>query len=93
MHGHGNAIEKPKVDKYIPTTQKSSREGAAIKQIIVHYTTSHSIQGAIDTFLHERVDPATGRTIRTSAHYIVDRDGSLIQMVDDSDAAWHAVNS
>jgi hypothetical protein len=89
-HGHGNEVEKPNVDRYVATTHKSSREGTSIDNIVIHYTTSRNIDGTIDTFVHGRIDPNTGKLIRTSAHYIVGRDGMLVQMVDDSDAAWHA---
>jgi putative chitinase len=88
-HDHASTVPKPSAE-YVHTDQKSGREGILIDHIVLHYTTSRNIDGAIQTFLHGRVDPNTGRLIRTSAHYIVGQDGRLVQMVDDSDAAWHA---
>jgi lysozyme family protein len=67
------------------TTHKSSRSGTPIDHIVVHYTTSRSIEGTISHF-------KTG-TPRTSAHYIVGRDGALVQMVADDERAWHAGNA
>ena len=89
-HGHGNPTEKPQVDKFVTTTHQSSRNGSTIDYIVIHYTTSRNIEGTIETFIKGRIDPKTGKLIRTSAHYIVARDGQLVQMVNDSDAAWHA---
>jgi N-acetylmuramoyl-L-alanine amidase len=50
--------------------------------IVMHFTDGPSAQGAINRFLnpHEQV----------SAHYIIERDGTIFQMVRDSDKAWHA---
>ena len=59
----------------------SSRSGAAITSIVVHYTTSRNIGGTISWFK----DPKS----QVSAHYIVGRDGEIVQMVRDSDKAWH----
>lgn len=89
-HGHGNDVEKPNVDKHVRTDHKSSRQRSKIDYIVIHYTTSRNIKGAIDTFQNGRINPKTGKLIRTSAHYIVGTNGTLVQMVDDSDAAWHA---
>lgn len=66
------------------TSHKDSREGTSIDHIVLHYTTSRNINGTISHF-------KTG-TPRTSAHYIVGQDGLLVQIVPDSDNAWHAGN-
>lgn len=78
------APEKPPA-RQEATTHKSSRGGARIDHIVVHYTTSRNINGSISHF-------KTG-TPRTSAHYIVGQDGALVQMVADDERAWHAGNS
>lgn len=84
--GQGHAERaKPLVNRWEPTSHLSSRNGTRIDQIIVHYTTSRNIEGTISWFKHG--------TPRTSAHYIVGQDGSLVQMVNDGDRAWHAGNS
>lgn len=79
-----SGVSKPNVDRFEPTTHQSSRNGTLIDHIVIHYTTSRSIEGTISWFKNA---PA-GK--RTSAHYIVGRDGALVQMVNDSDSAWHA---
>jgi N-acetylmuramoyl-L-alanine amidase len=72
----------PKIDRVERTSHRASRKGRAIDRIVVHYTTSRNIEGTIAHF-------KTGRP-RVSAHYIVGQDGALVQMVPDTDAAWHA---
>lgn len=83
--GDDDAPGKPKVDRWEPTSHQSSRNGTDIDHIVVHYTTSRNIEGTISHFKHG--------TPRTSAHYIIGRDGALVQMVNDSDRAWHAGSS
>ena len=78
------AASKPTVDRFEATTHQSSRGGTDIDHIVLHYTTSSNIEGSISWF-------KTGNP-RTSAHYIVGRDGELVQMVNDSHQAWHAGN-
>lgn len=73
---------KPTVDRFIPTSQKSSREGTEIDHIVVHYTTSRNIEGTISWF--------KSNPYKTSSHYIVGRDGELVQMVKDAEASHHA---
>lgn len=56
-----------------------------ITAIIIHYTGSNSIEGTISWFKN----PTAG----VSAHYVVGRDGRVVQMVKDEDTAWHAGRS
>lgn len=79
------AADKPRVDRFESTDHKSSRNGRTIDHIVVHYTTSRNINGSINHFKHG--------SPRTSAHYIVGRDGELVQLVPDADCAWHAGSS
>jgi N-acetyl-anhydromuramyl-L-alanine amidase AmpD len=81
-HGMSHDIPKPALKAFIPTNNKSSRNGTLIDMIVLHFTDGPSAQSAINTFL----DPNS----QVSAHYIVDRNGDLYQMVDDDDKAWHA---
>jgi hypothetical protein len=75
---------KPQVDRLELTSHKEDRNGAKIDHVVIHYTTSRDIEGTINWFK----DAPRGH--RTSAHYIIDRDGALVQMVPDADAAWHS---
>lgn len=82
---HAGSTTKPVVNRWEPTSHQSSRNNADIDHVVIHYTTSRNIEGTISYFKHGSPE--------TSAHYIVGRDGALVQMVNDSDRAWHAGNS
>jgi N-acetylmuramoyl-L-alanine amidase len=53
-----------------------------IDMLILHYTGMRSAQEAIDRLR----DPAA----RVSSHYVVDEDGSVLQLVPEDRRAWHA---
>ncbi len=57
---------------------------ALIDMLVIHATETESLA---DTFgyLIEGLGPAP-----VSSHYVVDRDGSIYQLVDESKRAWHA---
>ena len=74
--------QKPPVDRVVNSSHWYARGGADIDHIVIHYTTSRNIDGTIEHFLNG--------TPRNSAHYIVGRDGELVQVVADSRGAWHA---
>ena len=50
--------------------------------IIIHYTNMTSAEAAIDRLC----DPAA----EVSAHYLIDHDGTITQMVEEGSRAWHA---
>ena len=77
-------MPKPHVDRTFATTHQASRAGTDIDHIVIHYTTSDNIEGTIDHFINGDAG--------TSAHYIVGRDGELVQMVPDNLSAQHARN-
>jgi len=52
--------------------------------IVLHITEGSSAASAIATFA------ASVRPHRVSAHFVIDRDGSVYQLVDLKDTAWHA---
>jgi len=54
-----------------------------IDTLVVHSTVIETLDKTVALFQSD-----TGR--RVSAHYVVDRDGSVVQMVDERFAAWHA---
>jgi len=72
---------KPPVD-FRKSPNYSSRNGATIKKIVYHYTTSNSVAGVISWLCN----PASS----VSAHYVIARDGGITQLVKDGDRAWHA---
>ncbi|MCB9988560.1 MAG: N-acetylmuramoyl-L-alanine amidase [Rhodospirillales bacterium] len=58
------------------------REGAQPGMIVIHYTGMKTAQDALDRMC----DPAA----EVSAHYMVDEDGTVYQLVDEGKRAWHA---
>lgn len=58
---------------------------AAVTYIVLHYTGMPTAQEALDRLC----DPSA----QVSAHYLIDEDGSLCQMVDEARRAWHAGQS
>jgi hypothetical protein len=59
--------------------------GTAVSAIVLHSTATATGQEAVNTFL----DPASQR----SSHFIVDRNGSVIEIVPPDKRAWHAGKS
>lgn len=52
--------------------------------IVLHYTVEDTLEGS------RRILSDPARKARVSAHYLLDRDGRLLQLVPDHLAAWHA---
>jgi len=50
--------------------------------IVIHYTAGVTLDGAVRTLC----DPAS----KASAHFVIDRDGSVVQLVELDTIAWHA---
>ena len=80
-HGSNNSQVKPPIKEFIQSPNRSSRNGAVIDRIVVHCTEA-SLQSTINTFL------GAGGAV-TSAHYVIDRNGDIYQMVSDSERANH----
>lgn len=71
-----------KIEK-IPSPNFSNRSAnAEIDTIIVHYTAANRIAGTISWFQMKES--------KVSAHYVIGRDGRIVQMVEDDKKAWHA---
>jgi murein DD-endopeptidase MepM/ murein hydrolase activator NlpD len=87
-HGHTGTSEpfaKPPVKAFIQSPNHSSRSGSDINTIIVHYTTASNFESTKNHFLN----PVS----EVSAHYIIDKNGAIYQMVKDTDKAWHAAKA
>lgn len=70
----------------IPYIPSPNRSGKFTKDtLIIHYTAGPSLESAKNTFLN--------KAAKASAHIIIDRDGSIIQMVPFDTIAWHAGES
>lgn len=58
------------------------KDGKKISAIIIHYTEMHTAEEALERLC----DPKD----EVSAHYLIDKEGLIYQMVDDDKRAWHA---
>lgn len=67
---------------FVKSPNFSSRNGAVIKKIVYHYTTSDNVGGVISWLCNPQA--------QVSAHYVIAKDGAITQLVRDSDRAWHA---
>lgn len=64
-----------------PRYHSTGRGGQSVRYVVIH-TIEGSAQSGINTFRNN--------SRKVSAHYVVNFDGKITQMVKDSDAAWHA---
>ena len=71
---------KPTIE-YIESPYQYSRNGVNIDHIVLHYTTSRNIDGTISHF--------KDNDDQIAAHYIVGRDGRIVQMVKDKKKCYH----
>lgn len=83
--GTAEPVTKPRIKEFIQSPNFSSRDGGKINTIVVHYTTAGTFQSTKHHFLN--------RDSQVSAHYIIDKNGDIYQMVEDGNKAWHAGNA
>jgi hypothetical protein len=67
---------------YVPSPNQNRRQRGTITAIVVHATESATTESAVNWFLTPKS--------QVSAHYVVGRTGQIVQMVDDTQRAWHA---
>jgi N-acetylmuramoyl-L-alanine amidase len=53
--------------------------------VILHHTSSGTLERALATLRNPRAE--------VSSHYLIDRDGRIVQLVDENQRAWHAGES
>jgi N-acetylmuramoyl-L-alanine amidase len=53
-----------------------------IHSVIIHYTGMRSLQSAVERLLSKKYE--------VSSHYLISRNGKIIQLVKDNNIAWHA---
>src|SRR5580658_3999904 len=69
----------------MPLTGHSAPGSVANRKLIVlHITQGPTASSAINTF------KASVAPHRVSAHFVIDRDGTVFQLLDLNDTAWHA---
>ncbi|MDB6118512.1 MAG: hypothetical protein JWO08_2293, partial [Verrucomicrobiaceae bacterium] len=78
-----NPDTKPDIKQFIQSPNRSSRNGAVITMVVMHCTEA-SWASTKATFLN---GSSSGRQV--SAHYVIDRNGDIYQMVIDSERANH----
>lgn len=81
--GSNNPDAKPAIKQFIQSPNRSSRNGAVINMVVMHCTEA-SLTSTLNTFKDGSPD---GRQV--SAHYVIDRNGEIYQMVIDSERANH----
>jgi N-acetylmuramoyl-L-alanine amidase/Mannosyl-glycoprotein endo-beta-N-acetylglucosaminidase len=74
------ATGKPPVE-YIASPYQFSRNGARIEYIVLHYTTTRSLQSTINHF--------KSNSDQVACHYIISREGRIVQMVRDDRKCYH----
>lgn len=71
---------------WIPSPNFNERpDPENITTIVVHATANSTLVGAVSWFQNP--------TAYVSAHYVIGKDGKIVQMVKDEDRAWHAGKS
>ncbi|MFN8258185.1 MAG: N-acetylmuramoyl-L-alanine amidase [Bacteroidales bacterium] len=78
-------IEGENIKKYVPSPNHSGEFEPGLPDTIVLHYTAGPFKPALNTLTNPR--------IRASAHLIVDRDGTITQLVPFNVEAWHAGNS
>jgi hypothetical protein len=80
------ASTKPLIKQFIRSPNSSSRKGGTkIDKIVLHCT-----EGSLDSALAE-FQKTDSRKV--SAHYVIDRNGDIYQMVNDTDCANHCMGA
>ncbi len=59
--------------------------GIPVDMLVIHYTGMNTAAEAIERLCNPDA--------KVSAHYVIDEDGSILQLVDEADRAWHAGQS
>ena len=54
----------------------------SVRSIVIHYTGMISLQSAIERLLSKKYE--------VSSHYLIGRNGKILQLVKDNNVAWHA---
>lgn len=73
------------ITKFISSPNYNERKADTIDMLVIHYTDTIDIMESIDILTHPDKE--------VSAHYLIDINGDIIQMVDESMRAWHAGKS
>ena len=72
-------------NQYSPNFSKKTRKSKDIKLIVIHYT---GMQSKV-----ESIKRLSSLRAKVSCHYLLDRKGQILKMVDENKVAWHAGKS
>ena len=70
------------VARFVGSPNFNRRPQGEISAIVMHATANSTLQGVISWFNNPKAE--------ASAHYTIDKDGTIIQHVQDMNRAWHA---
>jgi len=73
------------INKFISSPNYNERRVDTIDMIILHYTDTIDSRDSIDIMTHPDRE--------VSAHYLIDENGDIIQLVEKANRAWHAGQS
>ena len=73
------------IENNSPNYSKINKSQRSIKYVIIHYTGMQSEIASIDRLKN--------RKSKVSCHYLINRKGVIIKMVDENNIAWHAGKS
>jgi len=88
--------------EYIPSPNKSDREGHQVSGLIAHFTAGGSLNSTVRYMcnLIKAPDSVTSGVVinngvkyydaQASCHYMTGREGKTVRLVPDNEAAWHA---
>jgi len=74
-------LKRPSIT-WVPSPNFSSRKDVKLDTIVVHYTASRNLDGSVEWFKRS--------SSQVSSHYLIGKEGEIVQMVSDGDKAWHA---
>ena len=83
-----------------PSPHFRAKRKAEVDTLIIHYISGVNIDKNdpfnVDTcldFLTKPIPIGDGKSVKVSAHYMIDREGKIYRLVKDENVAWHAGKS
>lgn len=67
--------------KHLPSPNFGNRD-ANVSMLVLHYTGMRTAKEALDRLVNKEA--------KVSSHYVVDEDGTIYQLVEEKNTAWHA---
>jgi N-acetylmuramoyl-L-alanine amidase len=70
------------IEKHTLSPNFSSRDGAVVSMLVLHYTGMKSAAAALERLCDKKAE--------VSAHYVIDENGAIYSPVEERHCAWHA---